>query len=70
VAERVFLLPFATTPPGVEPIYRRLVPHRQPFPIRVDGQLDRGVTELPLDVAGSLALLQEAGKRVAEPKGQ
>jgi hypothetical protein len=51
----------------VEAVHRRLVPHRQPLAVSVDGQLDRRVTELALHVRRRLALLeQQARECVAE----
>src|SRR5436309_15644323 len=54
-----------------EAVHSRLVSHRQPLPVRIDGELNRGVAELPLDVRGRLALLeQQARERVAEAVGR
>ena len=56
---------FATTF-VVEAIHRGFVAHRQPLPVRVDGQLDRGVAELSLHIGRRVALLeQQAHERVA-----
>jgi hypothetical protein len=43
----------------VKSVDRRLVTHREPLPVCVYGQLNRGVTELPLNIDRALALLKE-----------
>src|SRR5439155_20502540 len=61
----VFATSFATTF-VVEAVHRGFVAHRQPLPVRVDGQLDRGVAELSLHIGRRLALLeQQSHERVA-----
>src|SRR5262249_32154254 len=61
---------FATTRPRirvVEAIDGRLVAHREPAAVGVDGELDARVAELALHVGWALALLeQERGEGVAQ----
>ena len=49
---------FATTS-LVQLVHRRLVPHGEPSPVGVHGELDAGVAELPLNVHRALPLLEE-----------
>ena len=55
----------------VQSVDRRLVPHRKPPAVGVDGQLDRRVTQLPLDVGrADLGGEEQGGEGVAKPVGR
>jgi hypothetical protein len=54
----------------VESIDGSLVAHRKPLSVRVDRQLDAGMSELTLDIGRALPLLEKkAGERVTPGSG-
>jgi hypothetical protein len=55
----------------IQSVARRLVAHREPSAVGVDGQLDRRVTQLPLDVGwADLGGEEQGGKGVAKTVGR
>jgi hypothetical protein len=52
---------FATSAPAsviVKSIYRCMAPHREPLAVRIHGELDAGMTQLPLYVCRAFTLLE------------